>query len=239
MSFDMNVNNYFQDTTSSSFSEINIAASSDKSSFNKQNLITYELIRNDEHSGFGFDLKGDRPCTIGSVRKGTIADRAGLQEGDVVISINNKKVTELLHDDVVKLVGKSKLRLVLQVTKIAQSPKVHVQAHIARVKKPKPMYRSTTIGIAPNLYNISKKPRSRSKRGKYSNITASSQSTASSSGYGYDINLTTNTKTTEDDEDESDLDFYYGNGAVVNPMNRRRKNRVNSKVKEYYFCKIN
>ena len=52
-----------------------------------QNLITYELHRCSSSGGFGFDLKGDRPAIIGSVRKSSIAEQAGLQEGDLVISI--------------------------------------------------------------------------------------------------------------------------------------------------------
>ncbi len=83
-----------------------------------QNLITYELHRCSSSGGFGFDLKGDRPAIIGSVRKSSIADQAGLQEGDLVISINNKKVTDLDHDQVVRHVGLSKNKLILQVTKL-------------------------------------------------------------------------------------------------------------------------
>jgi hypothetical protein len=57
----------------------------------------------------------------GSVRKFSIAEQAGLKEGDLVISINNKKVTDLDHDQVVRLVGLSKNKLILQVTKIKSS----------------------------------------------------------------------------------------------------------------------
>lgn len=86
-----------------------------------QNLITYELHRCSSSGGFGFDLKGDRPAIIGSVRKCSIAEQAGLKEGDLVISINNKKVTDLDHDQVVRLVGLSKNKLTLQVTKLKKS----------------------------------------------------------------------------------------------------------------------
>lgn len=86
-----------------------------------QNLITYELHRCSTSGGFGFDLKGDRPAIIGSVRKGFIAEKAGLKEGDLVISINNKKVTDLDHDQVVRHIGLSKNRLILQVTKLAET----------------------------------------------------------------------------------------------------------------------
>lgn len=196
--------NYSQDTTSS-LSELPISQD------HFENLVTYELVRASINSGFGFDLKGDRPCVIGTVRKGSIADQVGLQEGDVVIAINNKKVTEYDHDQVVRLVGMSKNKLVVQVTKIKISPKVY------KIKKPKSSgYKATTIGIAPHFYPGSSRKKSRSRRKM--NTTHSSQSTASSSGFGPD--LTTNTKTTEDDEDESDLEFYYGtNGS----SGRRRK----------------
>ena len=83
-----------------------------------QNLITYELHRSNTNIGFGFDLKGDKPAMVGSVRKGSIADQAGLREGDLVVSINNKKVTDLDHDQVVRLVGLTKRTLILQVTKV-------------------------------------------------------------------------------------------------------------------------
>lgn len=62
-------------------------------------LITYQLERTHQSSGFGFDLKGDRPAVIGPVRKGTLAESVGLEEGDLVISINNMNVTDLGKND--------------------------------------------------------------------------------------------------------------------------------------------
>lgn len=79
------------------------------------NLKTVELIRG--RTGYGFDLKGDRPSIIGSVRKNSPADLVGLKEGDLVIAINNTKVTDLNHEKVVSLIGQSKTHLILQVTK--------------------------------------------------------------------------------------------------------------------------
>ena len=94
------------------------SAKSSKTPQSFQNLITYELHRCSSSGGFGFDLKGDRPAIIGSVRKSSIAEQAGLREGDLVISINNKKVTDIDHDQVVRHVGLSKHKLILQVTKL-------------------------------------------------------------------------------------------------------------------------
>ena len=86
-----------------------------------QNLITYELQRCSNTGGFGFDLKGDRPAVVHSVRKGSKAEQAGLRVGDLVITINHKKVTELDHDQVVRLVGMSKNKLIIEVTKLKSS----------------------------------------------------------------------------------------------------------------------
>ena len=83
------------------------------------NLKTVELIRG--RYGYGFDLKGDRPSIIGSIRKNSPADLNGLKEGDLVIAINNTKVTDLDHDQVVRLIGQSKTNLVLQVTKVLKN----------------------------------------------------------------------------------------------------------------------
>ncbi len=80
------------------------------------NLKTVELMRG--RYGYGFDLKGDRPAVIGSVRKQSPADECGLAEGDLVIAINNIKVTDLDHDNVVRLIGQSKTSIILQVTKV-------------------------------------------------------------------------------------------------------------------------
>ena len=98
-----------------------------------QNLMTYELHRCSSSGGFGFDLKGDRPAIIGSVRKGSIAEQAGLKEGDLVISINNKKVTDLDHDQVVRLVGLSKNKLSLQVTKLKDACKSNTKQSSRKV----------------------------------------------------------------------------------------------------------
>lgn len=90
---------YLQDT--SNIMNNNSTEDSINDSDMYQNLVTYELQRCGVSGGFGFDLKGDRPAVVHSVRKGSKAELAGLQVGDLVITINHKKVTELDHDQVV------------------------------------------------------------------------------------------------------------------------------------------
>ena len=125
--------NYMADSTSSSIAEnvvsaaaaINgggITASSQQQSSSgggglTNQIITYELNRENINSGFGFDLKGDRPCIISAVHPSTAAYESGLSEGDLVIAINNRKCIDLDHQQVVALISRCKHKLVLKVTK--------------------------------------------------------------------------------------------------------------------------
>jgi predicted metalloprotease with PDZ domain len=127
--------NYMADSTSSSIAEnvvsaaaaINgggggsgITASSQQqqsSSGGANQIITYELERKNMNAGFGFDLKGDRPCIISAVHPSTAAYESGLSEGDLVIAINNRKCIDLDHQQVVALISRCKHKLVLKVTK--------------------------------------------------------------------------------------------------------------------------
>lgn len=81
------MNNYYIQDTSNMVNTDNSMNDSDM----YQNLITYELQRCQITGGFGFDLKGDRPAVVHSIRKGSKAEQAGLKVGDLVITINHKK----------------------------------------------------------------------------------------------------------------------------------------------------
>lgn len=58
--------------------------------------------------GFGFSIGGGRdrkmPITIDSVIAGTIADKAGLQVGDQVLSINAESVDDTYHATVNRMI---------------------------------------------------------------------------------------------------------------------------------------
>ena len=198
-------------------------------------FLTYELHRCSSSGGFGFDLKGDRPAIIGSVRKGSIAEQAGLKEGDLVISINNKKVTDLDHDQVVRLVGQSKSKLILQVTKIKSMltdanptgslnrksvfPGNNKDQHLTNNKKAKTATckkfknNMATDGMHPPPQPIQQAAFMKPSALAYSNSVEC---------------LNNNTKTTEEDEeDESDYDydFYL--------MTGRRRHRHHNKLNRY------
>jgi hypothetical protein len=68
-----------------------------------KNLITYELVRKNLSSGFGFDLRGDRPAIIGAVRKGSIAEKAGV-EGIFLIDVFKHllKINNIFESDLLQ-----------------------------------------------------------------------------------------------------------------------------------------
>jgi hypothetical protein len=196
-----------------------------------QNLITYELERPNTHVGFGFDLKGDRPAIVGSVRKGSIAEKVGLREGDLVISINNKKVTDLDHDQVVRHIGLTKNRLLLQITKIkydnvqtnnSKNNKINEKNNIKYKNENK--LAKKNINPSSKLYNESTK--NQILREKIPLTTAANNL--------YYIkndtldSLTNNTKTTEDDEEDSDIDYDFF------LMTGRRRQRRHHHHHHYY-----
>ncbi|CAD5111852.1 DgyrCDS1116 [Dimorphilus gyrociliatus] len=76
-------------------------------------LKTVELMRG--RAGYGFTISGQQPCVLSCVVPSTPADRAGLRTGDFLLAVNNLKVADYEHDDVVRLIGSSSGLLVLQI----------------------------------------------------------------------------------------------------------------------------
>ncbi|RXG73688.1 Rhophilin-2-B [Armadillidium vulgare] len=62
-----------------------------------------KLIRSPSQ-GFGFAVKGDAPVIIAGVDRNSLAERAGIHEGDILVSISGKDVKWLPHEDVVTLI---------------------------------------------------------------------------------------------------------------------------------------
>ena len=74
-------------------------------------LVDHEkvfTIEKDENSGYGIHIIDSRPAVITGVDDGSPGAKAGVREGQIVISINNVNVLEHEHDDIVKLVQESK-----------------------------------------------------------------------------------------------------------------------------------
>jgi hypothetical protein len=175
-------------------------------------------------------------------------------EGDLVISINNNKVTDLHHDQVVALVSQSKSRLIIQVTKIKNKRSI-----LNLSDKNKKVTRERNSG--PKMNKISKQNKTNigsqsiNKKINYYchdvldtnlysnpnfpiNLTYSSQSTtASSLNIG---NTTSNensdfvsTKTTEDDYDSdlnySELENNSNRASEINQNIHSRRSMISSR----------
>ncbi|CAL4069714.1 unnamed protein product [Meganyctiphanes norvegica] len=57
--------------------------------------------------GFGFSVRGDAPVVIAGVDRGSLAERASMQEGDLVVGIGSRDVKWMPHDEVVGLIRDS------------------------------------------------------------------------------------------------------------------------------------
>ncbi|ROT83989.1 putative rhophilin-2 isoform X1 [Penaeus vannamei] len=54
--------------------------------------------------GFGFSVRGDAPVVIAGVDRNSLAERAGINEGDLVVCIGTRDVKWMPHDEVVGLI---------------------------------------------------------------------------------------------------------------------------------------
>ncbi|KAA0194241.1 hypothetical protein HAZT_HAZT010867, partial [Hyalella azteca] len=60
-------------------------------------------------NGFGFTISGQAPCMLSYIVPGSSAERSGLRLGDYLIAVNGQNVSKSTHDDVVRIIGMSKL----------------------------------------------------------------------------------------------------------------------------------
>ena len=77
-------------------------------------LVDHEkvfTIEKNGSSGYGIHIIGSYPAVITQIDEGSPGAKAGVQEGQIVISINSVNVLEQDHDEIIRLVQESKLRL--------------------------------------------------------------------------------------------------------------------------------
>lgn len=87
-------------------------------------------VERDSSSEFGIHILESRPAIISGVDKGSAAERAGVKEGQIVISVNGVNVLEADHDEIIHLVHRDVRRLVLELGSGNMSPMVDLQVPV-------------------------------------------------------------------------------------------------------------
>ncbi|EFN84882.1 Rhophilin-2 [Harpegnathos saltator] len=63
-----------------------------------------QLQRGPDGEGFGFSVRGDAPVIIAAVDHNSLADVAGMKEGDFIVGIGDKDVKWASHEQVVRMI---------------------------------------------------------------------------------------------------------------------------------------
>ena len=93
------------------------------------NLILVEFIlkRSSNTLDFGFTISGYCPCQVDKVEHDSIASKAGIQTGDLIIKINSNNVTRATIPSIVKMIKHSNDSVVLSIYRNALKFQNHQQ----------------------------------------------------------------------------------------------------------------
>lgn len=67
-------------------------------------LCRYVTIKPDETGSLGVHIRGSRPAVVSKVDTNSPAARVGVISGSCIMSINEKDVTQLTHDEVIDVI---------------------------------------------------------------------------------------------------------------------------------------
>lgn len=67
-------------------------------------VCRYVTIKRDENGSFGVHIRGSKPAVVSKVDSNSPAARMGVISGSCIMSINDKDVTQLTHDEVIDVV---------------------------------------------------------------------------------------------------------------------------------------
>lgn len=95
-------------------------------------------LKKRDSEGYGFSVRGDAPVIIAGVDVGSIAETAGMKDGDYIVAINEQDVKWSPHDQVVTLIKKSgnslKLKLVTPMDKSHAKEKINNVSRLSSTK---------------------------------------------------------------------------------------------------------
>ncbi|XP_045029029.1 rhophilin-2 isoform X1 [Daphnia magna] len=101
-------------------------------------------LRKLHDQGFGFSVRGDGPIIIAGVDGGSIADLAGVREGDVIIGIGDVDVKWSTHEEVVSLIKHARNDLSLKLIQPVEKPTQPSKSMMKSMAKTLPGGRGST-----------------------------------------------------------------------------------------------
>ncbi|KAG8195571.1 hypothetical protein JTE90_002194 [Oedothorax gibbosus] len=116
-------------------------------------------LRKDADENFGFSVRGDAPVTVAAIDDHSIAQEAGMREGDFIVLIGSTDAKWMDHEEAVRLIRESGDRLTLKVVTPTDSypaSKSSGSTHSSPA--------SSTLGSGIRLRNSDSSPFSKDKR---------------------------------------------------------------------------
>jgi hypothetical protein len=92
-----------------------IATTKNSQTNDTNNLILVELILKRTSSDYGFTISGYCPCQVDKIEQDSIAIKAGLQIGDLIIKVNSNNVTRASIESIVKMIKNSNDTIILSI----------------------------------------------------------------------------------------------------------------------------
>lgn len=146
------------------------------------------ILKRTALQGFGFSVRGDSPVAVAAVDVNSLAERAGMREGDIVVSIGGRDVKWLPHDRVVGAIRDSGDTLHMMLVTPMHAPAPYYQ--LAKCKSLKDLStHSTTSSSSSGVSSSGSSTRS----SKYGSINSSNlhNSINGSTLHGGSINSST------------------------------------------------
>lgn len=92
--------------------------------------VKFFVVERDSTTGYGIHVLDSKPAVVSGVDPGSPAEKAGLREGFVLISLNGENVLEAEHADIIDLVQDNSTTLSLEVGFGDLSPVVDLQVPV-------------------------------------------------------------------------------------------------------------
>uniref|UniRef100_A0A6A7FWI3 Rhophilin-2-like isoform X1 n=1 Tax=Hirondellea gigas TaxID=1518452 RepID=A0A6A7FWI3_9CRUS len=152
------------------------------------------ILKRTERQGFGFSVRGDAPVSVAAVDVDSLAERAGMQENDLVVSISGRDVKWLPHDRVVSAIRDSGDTLHMTLVTPLQTTQPYYQ--LTKCKSLKDLSSHSTTSSSSG---VSSSSNSSTRSSKYGSINSSNLHTSiNSSNLRSSINSSTLSSTHKD-----------------------------------------